>query len=87
MALADRYDELTSRHPYRPQHSHEEAVALIGAASGSQFDPQVVLAFLEVAERFAAIASRYADSAASLGGGLDRLEAALAETIELSAPE
>ncbi|MBM7062842.1 two-component system response regulator [Pseudomonas sp. UL073] len=86
MAVADCYDELTSRHPYRPQYTPDEAVAQISAASGTHFDPQVVLAFLEVAERFAAIAGRYADNAEALGVGLERLEASLAENIELSEP-
>lgn len=86
MALANHYDELTSRHPYRSQFSHAEAVAQISAASGTQFDPQVVLAFLEVAERFALVAERHADNDAALGVGLERLETSLAENIELSAP-
>ncbi|AYC31474.1 response regulator [Pseudomonas cavernae] len=86
MALADCYDELTSRHPYRASLGPAEAVAQIGAASGTHFDPQVVLAFLEVAGTFALIAERHADNAAALGGGLQRLEESLAESIELTPP-
>ncbi|UVE18368.1 two-component system response regulator [Pseudomonas sp. LS44] len=86
MALADCYDELTSRHPYRPSLSADEATAQVSAASGTHFDPQVVLAFLEVAATFALIAERHADNAAARDSGLQRLEESLAESIELTSP-
>jgi putative two-component system response regulator len=61
MALADVYDALRSRRPYKEPMSHEEAVALIREASGTQFDPDVVGAFLEIQDVFADIAARYRD--------------------------
>ena len=48
IAVADAYDGLTSERAYRRSMSHEEAVKLIKAASGSQFSPEVIDAFLKV---------------------------------------
>ena len=52
VALADVYDALTSDRPYKSAMSHEEALALIVAGRGSQFDPDIVDAFLENEENF-----------------------------------
>lgn len=46
--IADAYDAMTSDRPYRKALSHEEAVKEIRKHSGSQFDPKVVKAFLNV---------------------------------------
>ena len=62
MALADAYDAITSKRVYKSQLSHDEAVRIIIEAKGSQFDPNVVDAFLAVREDFRQIAERYADS-------------------------
>jgi len=62
MALADAYDALTSNRVYKSQLSHEEAVQIIIEARGTQFDPAVVDAFLEVNEDFRQTAQRHADS-------------------------
>ncbi len=48
MALVDVYDALTSRRVYKDPVAHGEAVREIAAASGTQFDPAVVQAFLRV---------------------------------------
>jgi len=61
MAVADTYDALTSKRVYKSQLSHEEAVDIIIEAKGSQFDPNIVDAFLSVKEDFRQIALRYAD--------------------------
>ncbi|WP_271104101.1 two-component system response regulator [Pseudomonas tohonis] len=87
MALVDCYDELTRYHPYRSRLSGDEAVMRISAGSGSEFDPLVVLAFLEVADGFARIAERHADSRSAIEGELQRLEDSIAESIELTLPE
>jgi putative two-component system response regulator len=57
MALADVYDALTSKRPYKDAYSHEEAASIIRAGNGSHFDPVLVDAFEQVADQFAAIAS------------------------------
>lgn len=56
VALADVYDALTSSRVYKPALSHDEAAQRIVAGAGSHFDPQVVAAFVAVADRFAAVA-------------------------------
>ena len=48
LAVADVYDALTSSRSYRGAWTHERAVNLISDNSGSHFDPQIVVAFLEV---------------------------------------
>ena len=62
MALVDTYDALTSKRVYKSQIPHEKAVQIIIEAKGTQFDPAVVDAFLEVKEDFRRIALRYADA-------------------------
>jgi putative two-component system response regulator len=46
LAIADVFDALTHERPYKNAWPVEEAVAEIARQSGSQFDPQVVEAFL-----------------------------------------
>ena len=48
VAVADSFDTMTSNRPYRPGTPREQAVAEIKRCSGSQFDPQIVEAFLRV---------------------------------------
>lgn len=55
VALADVYDALTSRRVYKEPVPHELASEIIIKASGSQFDPHIVEAFIECADEFAAI--------------------------------
>lgn len=61
MAVADVYDALISRRIYKESFSHERAVAMIEAGSGSHFDPTVVRAFLSEAETLRSIAQRFQD--------------------------
>ena len=46
VALADVFDALTSRRPYKQAWPVEEALTLIKEESGKHFDPQVVKAFM-----------------------------------------
>lgn len=46
VALADVYDALTSKRVYKPAFSHETARGIILDGRGTQFDPDVVQAFL-----------------------------------------
>ncbi|MCL4221724.1 MAG: HD domain-containing protein [Phycisphaerales bacterium] len=59
VAVADVYDALRSVRVYKPALSHEQAVETIRHGSGTQFDPEVVGAFLRVEGEFAAIAERW----------------------------
>jgi adenylate cyclase len=56
MALVDVYDALVSKRVYRPALPQDEAIKIIEAGRGTQFDPAVVDAFLEVAGAFSRIA-------------------------------
>ena len=46
--VADAFDAMTSNRLYRPALSHAEALAEVERCSGTQFDPDVVAAFLAV---------------------------------------
>ncbi len=48
LAVADAYDAMTQPRPYRAALSHEEAVAEILRCKGTQFDPIIVDALLQV---------------------------------------
>jgi len=50
-AVADVYDAMTSDRPYRPARTFQEAVEYVSLQSGKHFDPQVVEAFLAIADR------------------------------------
>jgi ribonuclease P protein subunit RPR2 len=55
-AVADVLDALTTLRPYRPPSPLEVARAVIEESSGTQFDPEVVAAFMEIpSERLDAI--------------------------------
>ena len=62
MAIADVYDALISRRVYKEGMPHEKAVAIIAEGRGTHFDPDMVDAFLALAENFREVALRYADS-------------------------
>ncbi|MGC9313156.1 MAG: HD domain-containing phosphohydrolase [Sediminispirochaetaceae bacterium] len=47
VAIADVYDALVSKRPYKEACSHEEAVQIIADEKGKQFDPEIVDAFLQ----------------------------------------
>jgi putative two-component system response regulator len=62
MAIADVYDALISRRVYKEGMPHEKAVAIIAEGRGTHFDPDMVDAFVELAEDFREVALRFADS-------------------------
>jgi putative two-component system response regulator len=61
MALADVYDALVSKRPYKNPMSHNYAVDIIVADSGTHFDPEVVEVFVENAQGMKDVADRFAD--------------------------
>ena len=61
MALADVYDALISRRVYKAPMSHEQAFKIITDGRGTHFDPDIVDAFLSIAEDFRAIERRFSD--------------------------
>lgn len=48
ISVADTYDAMISKRPYRDGLSHQEAIAEIQRVSGSQLDPKIVDIFVEV---------------------------------------
>ena len=46
--VADAYDAMTSDRPYRRGMAHDEAIRILRASSGSQFDPTIVDAFCRI---------------------------------------
>jgi putative nucleotidyltransferase with HDIG domain len=48
IAVADAYEAMTSKRPYREKMSKIDAINIIKNESGSQFDPEVVEAFLDI---------------------------------------
>lgn len=51
LAVVDAYDAMTSDRPYRTAFTYAEALDELRHCAGSQFDPQVVTAFLHVLEQ------------------------------------
>ena len=62
VALADCYDALRSKRPYKEPWSHARALAWIDDQRGSHFDPDVVDAFLARADQADEIQRRLADA-------------------------
>ena len=62
MAVADVYDALVSRRPYKEPYPHEVAVSEIVKGRGSQFDPDVVDAFLKIADTLPDIYEQFKDT-------------------------
>jgi putative two-component system response regulator len=48
VAVADVFDALVNRRPYKEPWSMDQAIEAICDAAGTQFDPQVVAAFVQV---------------------------------------
>lgn len=71
VAIADVYDALRSRRPYKRAWDHEEAVAYIRDGAGTRFDPDLVAIFLELADEFRAVSEQSPDNKAvgSRSGG------------------
>ena len=61
MAVADVYDALVSKRPYKPPFPHERAVSLILEGRGTHFDPDVADAFRALEQTFLEISRRFAD--------------------------
>ena len=61
MAVADVYDALISKRVYKPPYPHDTAVAMIQEGRGSHFDPDIVDAFMDLADEFRKIALENAD--------------------------
>jgi len=61
MAVADVYDALINRRVYKDPYPHEQAIGIIHESSGTHFDPDMVVAFVELEHQFRKIAVEYSD--------------------------
>ncbi len=52
LAVADVYDALRSKRPYKDGFDHEKSCELILAGKGTQFDPAIIDAFVELDKTF-----------------------------------
>lgn len=81
-AVADVFDALTSRRPYKAPWDTARAVALIREQSGTQFDPDVAEAFLEVIRERETVALVQWTEAMSVGNmHIDEQHGILIDTI------
>jgi putative two-component system response regulator len=83
VALADVYDALISSKVYKPGVPHDKAVQVIFGERGAHFDPDLVDAFIEIQDEFAAIATRFADTEADMAHKIEYMANAIAETTEI----
>jgi putative two-component system response regulator len=60
-AVADVFDALISKRPYKEPFSLEKSMAIIGRWSGSYFDPGVVAAFFATQEEIISIKTKYSE--------------------------
>ncbi len=61
VALADVYDAVTSKRPYKEAMSHDKAVTIILKSSGTQFDPTIVEAFMRHENQIKTLSEQLAD--------------------------
>ena len=66
VALADVFDALTSKRPYKEAFSIETAHRIIIEGNGLHFDPDVVRAFLAIQDEIREIKARFQEGPASL---------------------
>jgi putative two-component system response regulator len=60
-AIADAFDALTSKRPYKEPFSVEKSLAIIREGRGSHFDPDVVDAFFAIQDEILTIKKEYDD--------------------------
>ena len=60
-AIADVYDALTTSRPYKQAWPREKALDLIESLAGSQFDPELVKAFMKGLWEILAVQARYSE--------------------------
>ncbi len=61
VALADVYDALTTKRPYKKAFSEKKAEAIIKSESGKHFDPELVALFFLIKEELIQIKEKYAE--------------------------
>ena len=62
VAVADVFDALSHKRCYKDAWSIDDAFTEIQTNAGKHFDPEVVLAFMQIRDRVAAIQLAYPDN-------------------------
>lgn len=62
VSLADVFDGLTSARHYKPAFSNEKSLAIIREGDGTQFDPQVLEAFMNILPEILEIKQEFRDT-------------------------
>ncbi len=65
-AIADVFDALTSKRPYKEPYSVEKSFDIISDSRGTHFDPRIVDAFFDVKEEILDIKEKYKDNGESM---------------------
>ncbi|RLB87532.1 MAG: two-component system response regulator, partial [Deltaproteobacteria bacterium] len=60
--IADVFDALTTRRPYKPAFPNEKAYSIIRKEKGSHFDPKVVEVFFRNLGEIVAIQQRFQEA-------------------------
>jgi putative two-component system response regulator len=61
IAIADVFDALTSKRPYKETFSVEKSLGIIREGKGSHFDPDVLDAFFSIQDEILVVKEQYAD--------------------------
>ena len=61
MAIADVFDALLSKRPYKEPFTLEKTLAIIKEGRGSHFDPTVVDSFMDILDQILDIREKYKD--------------------------
>jgi putative two-component system response regulator len=59
VAIADVFDALTSKRPYKEPFTIEKSLAIVKEGRGTHFDPDVVDAFFDIQEEILNIKKQY----------------------------
>lgn len=70
VAIADVFDALISKRPYKPAFSIEASLAIMDAEDGQRFDPALMAAFRKTLPEILAVIARYSDENGSQIGDI-----------------
>jgi len=83
LAIADVYDALISDRVYKAGIPHSQAVGIIFQGRASQFDPEMVDAFIEIEHQFQSIAQEHPNTEQDMQKKIEYMIHAIADQAEL----
>jgi len=81
VSIADVYDALRSKRVYKPSFSHEKSTGIILEGRGTQFDPDIVDAFIKVEAQVREISEKYVDTVPQIDLMLQALPGSADQTV------